>query len=328
MDETTPAGRKMDAAAALAPSFAYVKERLFSPFSFEIWLTLGFVSFIEQFGNGGGVNFPLNSIFGPSPAGGDGEGAEAVSQALDRAIEFVRANIPWIAAIIVVVFALAVLLSYLGARGTFMYLDNVARRRAEVAEPWRRSGLHAMSYFLWRLAIGFASLAAVLLSASPAVVVIYRLLVQKIGPDPFAIGILFLSSIFVVVVVLTAWIVSVLLRSFVAPIMYRFGLPAGSAWSVFLRAARGNVLQIVLYFLLQIAVGMAFGIAAILLMFCTCCFGLLPVIQQTILQPFLLFAQVYPLYVLESLAPEFRIIEPAPDPWTAPAPPGDQDRRP
>lgn len=332
MDETTPAARKLDVGAALGPSFTYVKERLFSSISIEIWLTLGFVSFIDQFGNGGiGGLLNFNSTFGPSPVKGIGQGPEAVEPALDRAIEFVRANIPWITAIVAVGLVIDLLIRYLGVRGTFMYIDNVARRKVEVAEPWRRSGRHATSYYLWRLAFVVASFAAILLSAAPAVVVIYRILVQKVDLDPSAIGILFLSTLFFVIVLLAISIVGMLLHDFVAPIMYRFGLSGREAWGLFLRAARGNVLQITLYFLLQIAVGMAFGTAVVLVMFGTCCFGLLPVILQTILQPFLLFARVYPLYVLEGLGPEFRIVEPTSDPWAAPAapppppPPGDQD---
>ncbi len=325
MDETNPAGRTLDAAAALDPAFTYVKERLFSPYSFEIWLTLGVISLIEEFGNSGGVNLlGGGSGFGRSAAGEGEEEREAVRQALSRALEFVREN-PLRTAVIVAVATVLVLLTlYLGARGTFMYLDNVARRKAEFVEPWRRSGRHAMSYYLWRLATGLGCLAALLASAVPAIVVVYRLLVLRTGPDPVAVGGLIVSALLVPVVLLSAGIVGMLLHDFVAPLMYRFGLPGLEAWRLFLRAAGGNVLPIVLYVLLQFVAVSAFVVAAILVYVFTCGYGLLPVFLQTLLQPFLLFARVYPLYVLEGLGPEFRIVEPAPDPWASP-PPGDQE---
>ncbi len=325
MDEATPAGPKLDVGACLTPAFAYVKERLFSPFAFETWLTLGFVSFLDQLANGGGGGFP-NFNAGNGPFGG-GDSSESPEDVKARVLEFLTTNLPWIAAIVVVGLVVVLLILYLGARGTFMYIDNVARRKAEVAGPWRRSGLHATSYFLWILSLGFLSLVTILAVCAPAGVLLWRLVMKQVEFGGEALGLLLVTGVILIPILLVFGVAGLFLHDFVAPLMYRFGLPGLEAWRLFLRAIRGHAFQIFLFVLLRIAIGTVLGVASLAVMLCTCCLGLLPVIHQTIVQPVLLFARVYPLYVLERLAPEFRIVEPAPDLWASP-PPGDQDHRP
>ena len=67
-----------------------------------------------------------------------------------------------------------------------------------------------------------------------------------------------------------------------------------------------------LFLVIRFAYFIAFGIASVLIGCVTCCIGFLPVIHHTLFAPFYVFDRSYSLYVLESLGPDFRIIQPAP----------------
>src|SRR5207237_826697 len=69
---------------------------------------------------------------------------------------------PWLVAVVVVgallFFALVIALTWLKARGNFIFTDCVVRNQAAIVEPWREYRKEGNSYFLFLLAVMFAVL--------------------------------------------------------------------------------------------------------------------------------------------------------------------------
>ncbi len=114
-----------------------------------------------------------------------------------------------------------------------------------------------------------------------------------------------------------------MIRNFVAPVMLRFDLGAGEAWSHFRSAASGSFGSIALFFLIRVALGVGVGLLAFVVTLCTCCIGALPVLQQTLMAPWLFFERAYGLYAIESLGPDMKMLDELDDrPAPYPPPPG------
>ena len=120
----------------LRAAWINMRVQLFEPFVFKKWLALGFCAFLSQLASGGGGSFNFNT----GPHNNTGTGFPDPAQH------------PWIIALVVVVvlfvLALMVLCWWLGARGTFMFLDGVVHNRALVRHPWREFKREGNRYFL------------------------------------------------------------------------------------------------------------------------------------------------------------------------------------
>src|SRR3989304_3990601 len=110
---------------AASDAWEHPRRQLF-PFRFERWLALGFVAFLDQCGRsggGGGGGAP------PGPLGG-GVHWEQPFPHLPAPPTWPAANLALIAAlagfVLAVVLLLVALALWLGSRGIFIYLDDVA----------------------------------------------------------------------------------------------------------------------------------------------------------------------------------------------------------
>ena len=127
---------------------------LFKPFDMEKWLIIGFCAWLANLlraGSGGGGG------------GGSGEKNPQAAQAMASALEFARNHIIAISiSVTLAVIFLAIiliLLMWLSSRGQFMFLDCLAKNKAEVRNPWKIFKQRANSLLGFRLlmiAIGFA----------------------------------------------------------------------------------------------------------------------------------------------------------------------------
>ena len=132
-----------------------VRQRLF-PFRFDRWLRLGFVAFLDSCGRGGGTGggrFPG----GTSGSSGTSTGGGTSGPDLDHVASWIGSHVALLATLalgaLVLVVALSALVTWLHSRGVFMYLDDVATGRADVARPWHEHRIAAHSYFTWRFGL-------------------------------------------------------------------------------------------------------------------------------------------------------------------------------
>lgn len=285
---------------ALHDAFAHTKQQLF-PFRFDRWLPLGFVAFLDQCGRqgGGGGNLRLLNPGGGGSSGG-GKGGSGID--LDQVRAWVGEHLVLI--IVVATLALAlivgvtVLVTWLRSRGTFMYIDNVSRGTADVARPWREHRELASSFFAWQLAIALASLVGVLALVAPLLFSLFYLFVSR---NWWALVGIVLPILMLIVLVLVVGLISVASRDFIAPLQFRSGLSFRRGFDVFWGLLRQHPLAFVIYVVMKVVYAIVAAIVAILACCLTCCCAILPVVNQTLLQPVYYFERSWSLFFLRRL---------------------------
>ena len=132
-------------------AFELTNKILFQPFDLKKWFVIGFAAFLSGHLAGVGFNFP-------SPFG-NFQSDRATQDVIPAHLEQWK---PWLVAAIVVLallfFAFVIALTWLKARGNFIFTDCIVRNRAAIAEPWREYRKEGNSYFLFLLAVMFAIL--------------------------------------------------------------------------------------------------------------------------------------------------------------------------
>jgi hypothetical protein len=280
----------------------HTRRHLF-PFQLDRWLALGFVAFLDQCGRSG----PFGNVPSPPGGGGGGGGGKGGGGAdIEPVLTWLGAHVLLVsfiaAAVLVFVVALTALALWLSSRGVFMYLDDVATGRSDVARPWREHAAHASSYFAWSFALAMATMVAVLLlvlAGGAAVVVLMR----ARSPAMTVAGVAAIVGLVTVLLALAlaAALASLALRDFAAPLQMETGRPCGEALRLVLSLVRAHPGVFAVYVLLKMCFAMVVGLAAVIVGCCTCCFGFLPVVAQTILQPAFYFDRAWPVYLLRLL---------------------------
>jgi hypothetical protein len=300
----TPGVSPIDAAR---DAVAYTRRHLF-PFRFRSWLVLGFLAFLDQCGrsgwNSGVPSGGGRSHDGELPAG---RGLADVVAAGERAYAWLGDHLGLVVAAsllgLLVLGALVALVLWINARGTFMYLDAVARGRAEVARPWREHALAADSYFTWRLGLAGAAVLAVVTALVLSGVIVVTLVRNR--PDLWAGGAvaLALSPIFLALLVALPALVlaGVVLRDFAAPLQLAGGIGCGRAVEVLERLVVAHTGAFVVYLLLKVVLFVVTGAVVLLAGCLSCCVGFLPIVCQTLLQPLFFFERAWPLFLLRQM---------------------------
>lgn len=241
-------------------------------------------------------------------------------------MEWIRDNLTMIVVVAVAVFlalfVIGLVLSWLGSRGRFMFLDGVVHNRGAVVAPWREYRREGNSLFLFRVCLGILAFVMVVsilglcaLIASPDI--------QSRDFGVFAVGAIVTGIFMLLAFGLTMAVVSVFLTDFVVPIMYLRRIPVMAAWREFSSSMlAGNTLTFVLYLLMRLVIGWGIGAMALAAMCLTCCIVLIPYIGSVILLPLTVFLQAYPLYFIEQFGPSWRVFPPdTPPPGTEPTTP-------
>ncbi len=287
--------------APLQRGWERMKGALLQPFNFATWLILAFTAWLAQLGSGGGPSGIWNV--------GDSTSRDRVSDSFTDTWDSLISHaflIPVIvlAAVVLVVVVLAVV--WLSSRGKLMFLDNVVHGRALVAAPWGRYRRLGDSLFLWRLGFGLICL-----------VVVAVVLVMILGPaiaagswhDPMAglsIAAAIVGGLVVAAVALVAVLVSLLLDSFVVPIMVRYDLTASAAWRALLPWVQAYLGHFILYalFVLVLALFMALCSSVVCLLTCfACCIWVMPLVGSYVMTAVLLPLWVtYRAFTVEWLA--------------------------
>jgi hypothetical protein len=266
------------------------------PFRFEAWLVLGLVAFLEECGRGGmggvipggpGGDLPLGKT--PFPA---------VGGWLSSHVAVLMAGA---AVVLVAVVGLVALVLWIGSRATFVYIDNVAHRRAELTRPWSEQAQHASSYFAWRFALALVLVAAVLALLGLGLLAALGL-AEKDGAWHVAAAVALVAFIPVfLVILLGSGLVSLALRDFVAPLQVQQDLACRPAAELLLSLVRGHPMVFFVYVVLKVVFGVLRGTLLLVAACGTCCCILIPVVTQTFLQPLFFFERAWSLCLLRQL---------------------------
>ena len=320
MIATPPVPRRLSVGTAASEALEIVRARLF-PFRLDRWLPLGFVTFLDRCGRTGGSTTSGSRFTGDDsvfPAGTPSP-QEAIAQAQEWIGEHLAVILAVGAITLVVLVTIVAIVLWLNSRGVFMYADNVASGRFDVARPWREHAERAWSYFGWSFGAALVGFFGAVVLIVPIVVFVISLIRFGANPGPI-VGIIGLALLlFVWAIALNLF--SILLRDFAAPLQIVLDVRCGQALGVAWGIARGNLGSAIIYVLLKIVFGVVTAISTLLAGCFTCCLGFLPVIHHTLLQPLYYFERAWSLCLLRQAGYDpFPVAPPPPAPPDLPPP--------
>jgi hypothetical protein len=309
MATTSPPIPPVSITDAARDAIGHTRRNLF-PIRVERWLILGFLALLDQCGrtlNGGGGG----------GGGGGGQGRpgwpsdrgfrEGVTEAVNAASAWLSAHavevtLGVILGLVLIVGIVAIVL-WINARGTFMYLDNVATGRAEISRPWREHAAPAWSYFGWRFGLALATVFVALFAAgliAAAAVAIAQGRLEGVGGWAAGLALVPVLLLLFLALPLLA-LASVALRDFVAPLQLTTGLRCGPAARVLEQLITQHTGAFVVYILLKLVFFIGMGLVIFVGGCVTCCIGWLPVVMQVLFQPLFYFERSWSLYVLRQM---------------------------
>lgn len=291
----------------IRPAMAHVRRLLFEPFSFRKWLVLGFSAFLAQLGEGGSYHLNGNPFDHSTLKDFDFEPVAG----------WISEHLPLVIAlgvfIVMLILALSVLFQWLCSRGQFIFLDGVARDRAEIAEPWTRLRFLGNQLFGFRLKLLLAGFALLLLCLGlGALIALPDLQARRFG-TPALLGLVVAGGLLLLGLLAMA-LIGALLHDFVVPVMYRRQIGVAAAWVALRRELLpGHAWQVVGFYLMSLLLGLAAALLMLIGCCLTCCVALLPYVSSVVFLPVHVFFRSYSLGFLEQFGEEWRIIRvPAP----------------
>ncbi len=281
---------------------------LFSPFNLEKWFVIGFCAWLANLLREG-VRGAFNFRFPNS--------RHEVSQHWLKFVEFVKENIVIVsivgAIVIILVLTVILVLLWLNSRGQFMFIDCLAKNKAQIAEPWKTFQKEANSLFKFRLVIIFASYLLITAFSIPVALLAYAIK-SEILHLAAGIAAVCAAVLLIIVLALIFAVVQIITLDFAAAIMYRNRINATEAWRKFLSVLKNHFGKIILYLLFRIVLYAAVSVIifTITLFGCCCLCGaglilLLPYIGTVAFLPFLSFLRLYSLCFLRQFGNEFDV---------------------
>jgi hypothetical protein len=220
---------------------------------------------------------------------------------------------PWVIGLIVgfltVAILLGILFCWLRSRGDFMFVHHFYQPNSTIKDCWQRSKQHSQSLFQWR--IGFFIIVCILFVAHG-----YLIWDQLISPFIQAEANwsselnkpLFIHIIIFVIWAIAVNVMVVFLKDFVVPLMYWRNCSASTGWTTVLALCNEHPFLVIGYLLVKILFGFLGGLAILLIILCTCCIALIPMIlpyiSAVVLLPYYLFFRGYPIYFLSQWRPD------------------------
>jgi hypothetical protein len=203
----------------------------------------------------------------------------------------------------VLFFAFVIALTWLKARGHFIFTDCIVRNQAAIAAPWREYRKEGNSYFLFLLAVMFV----ILLLAGLILASVFGLgwLKQSAG-DTGSI-----TSIGLIVFLFVFWISIVIFVSiatcFMVPVMYRKRCRAVEAFRDVTFLMFHHVGSFFLFCLFGIVLILAVLMIGAIVTCATCCLAALPYIGTVILLPVFVCLHGFALVFLRQFGPDYDV---------------------
>lgn len=298
---------------------------LFKPFDLHKWLVVGFNAFLAgltegHHGSGGSrarwdANFRDFLVFP------------------QRAWEWLMNHPGWFALIlfgVLLLIVVGIILLWLSSRGIFMFMDNVVQNRAEVVKPWNEFRKEGNSLFLWRLVFGLICIAGfigLLFFFFVTAASLYEAGQSRAVPVVFIVWTALIALLLFIIV----GYITMFLKDFVAPIMYKHRLTAVQAWGRFLHLCGKYPFHFLLYGIFIFILIILFVIFVIIAGVVTCCLGwlilIIPYVGTVVTLPLWYAYRAFSLEFLAQFGPEYTLL-PAPESEPAPGShPGRQERQ-
>ncbi|HEX4341973.1 MAG TPA: hypothetical protein VH255_01195 [Verrucomicrobiae bacterium] len=277
-------------------AFELTNRILFQPFDLKKWLVIGFAAFLSGHLAGVGFNFP-------SPFG-NFQSHRATQDLIPDHLEQWK---PWLVAAVVVLavlfFAFVIALTWLKARGHFIFTDCIVRNRAAIAAPWREYRKEGNSYFLFLLAVMFI----ILLLAGVILASAFGLGWLKHGAGDTGS----IASIGLIVFLFVFWVSIVIFVSiaayFMVPVMYRKRCRAVEAFREVIFLMFHHVGSFFLFCLFGVVLILAVLMIGAIVTCATCCLAAFPYIGTVILLPVFVCLHAFALVFLRQFGPDYDV---------------------
>jgi len=290
----------------LSRGFGRMKKALFQPFDLKKWFVVGFTAFLAG----------LTDCHGGGGSGWRGGGRidwEDIIYFPERAWYWLLDHPIWFMVIvfgIFVVFMLALLFTWLGSRGKFMFLDNVVHDRAQVAVPWREYRTEGNSLFVWSFCYGLLVFAVVILYLIVCFSSLYSLYESSVDTAVLIVPAILMILGLLAIVILASY-VELLLYDFVVPIMYKYRITMLKALRMFLNLFSSHFPYFVGYGFVMLLLGILIFIGIVVVGFLTCCIGfvllIIPYINAVVLLPISYTLRAFSVEFLEQFGPDYHI---------------------
>lgn len=285
----------------ISKSWNWMVQILFRPFSLKKWIMLGIIILLAGQMGGGGFNINLggdkadfNKIIDalkqkvplateiPAPLGAPiipGKTEEiTIPQNIAPLLEVMPKAAPFftdpktvgLLALIIIplllfVGLIIILWMWLNANFSFVFIDSIVRNDASLRIPFHRNKPRGSSYFWWNVIYGSLVLLMFgIIMFSPIVH-----LVKAVAKPPIdAVQILLIILPYIPILLISGilvFLITLLVRDFILPVMYKRKIGVLKAWGVFLGILRKNIGEILLYFLVRIGLSILALIASIIL---------------------------------------------------------------
>jgi hypothetical protein len=298
------AAPKIEIFTPFGQAFELTKKILFQPFDLKKWCVIGFAAFLTYFNGGGfpGFHFPGNWA-NQTPT--ERQDFRSVVSGLEP-IWWVLIGVSILALLTIIV-----VLTWLRARGHFIFIDCIVRNRAAIAHPWHEYRVEGNSYFFFSLLVVLSILGLMVLMA--LLIIVPAILLDSHGRH----GLVFIPVlVFTVIFLIVVFCATVI--QFVAPVMYRRRCRAWPAFRDLLKLLGQHIGVFILYFLFSIVLGIAMVILILVATCATCCIAAIPYIGTVVLLPVYVFVQSFSLLFLRQFGPDYDVwaglSEPTPPP--------------
>jgi hypothetical protein len=277
-------------------AFELTNKILFQPFDLRKWVVIGFAAFLA--GHFAGVGFNLPSPFG------NFQSHRATQEVIPPRMEEWK---PWLVATVVLLallfFALVIALTWLKARGNFIFTNCIVRNQAAIAEPWREYRREGNSYFFFLLAVIFVVLllAAVLLGGG----IWLSWLKQPAGETAWIASVGFL--VFLSVLCISIVIFVSIATYFMVPVMYRRRCRAVQAFRDVTLLIWHHLGSFFLFCLFGIVLILAVLMIGAVATCATCCLAALPYVGTVILLPLFVCLRAFGLVFLRQFGPDYDV---------------------
>jgi hypothetical protein len=263
---------------------------LFQPFDIKKWALLGFCAFLATLGSGGGN----------SGNGGSRNSNSSMPDFEGEILPWIQEHIVLIVviglALTLVIVALMALVSWLQARGTFMFLDGITRNRGAVKEPWRNYRELGNSLFVVKFVLGLVMVVGIMTISMGMLAMMWPVI--STGADiAGSVGIILLFILVVFVLAVVGGIIGFVISDLIIPTMYANDAKFWLAWDLVKEGMLpDNVGTIFVYALFKMVLGIGVALVGLLALVLTCCLAALPYVGSVILLPLSVFMWSYNLY--------------------------------
>jgi hypothetical protein len=292
----------------LSQGISRMRKDLFNPLDIPKWFVIGFTAFLAGLLDGGfpgtmGMNFQKHPNID----------VEAVLYFPQRAWQWLANHPGWailIAIMVFLAFVIGIIITGLGSRGKFMFLDNVVHGQARVMAPWYEYKKEGNSFFLCNLIWGAIVLAIIIAYISYCFISLQSVYESSGNGRALIVPVILAGLGFFIISIINLFLYAIL-KDFVVLIMYKDRISTPAAIQKFLPLFFSQFLYFLGYELFLFCLLPLVIIVIVIAGCCTCCLGFLilmiPYINAVVLLPISYALRAFSIEFLEQFGPEYHI---------------------